>query len=187
MPHTETIDADLAVLVVVDVQEKLLPLVTSDDTDTLTGQIVRLTRAAGVLGVPVLYTEQYPKGLGPTVEPVRTVLPAGAAPIVKSMCSCWRDAAFREALQQTGREHVILVGLETHVCVQQTALDLRRVDYVPFVAADAVGSRRSYDKAYGLRRMEQAGVVVTTVESVIFELVERCDHPRFKEIIELVK
>lgn len=187
MPHTNMLETDLAALVVVDVQEKMLAAVTSAPPDAIVENIVRLVGAAGILEIPVLFTEQYPKGLGPTVEAVRAAIRDDHAPIVKSTCSCWRWEEFREKLQATEKEHIILVGLETHVCIQQTVLDLIRVDYVPFVPADAVGSRRSVDTERAFLRMQHAGAEVSTTEAVIFELVERCDHPRFKAILELIK
>ncbi|MFQ5412092.1 MAG: hydrolase [Phycisphaerae bacterium] len=187
MPTVNTLESELAVLVVVDVQEKLLPLIGTSPTERIVDKIRRLIGAARVLDVPILHTEQYPRGLGPTVPPVREALPPDAEPIVKTMCSCWRDEAFREALRQTGREHVILAGIETHICIQQTVLDLIRVDYIPFIAADAVGSRFLEDRTHGLDRMRHAGAEITTTESLLFELIKRCDHPRFKEILNLVK
>ena len=187
MPTVNTLESQLAVLVVVDVQEKLLPLIGTSPTDRLIDKISRLIGAARLLEVPILLTEQYPKGLGPTVSTVREALPPDSKPIVKATCSCWRDETFREALQRTQREHVILVGIETHVCIQQTVMDLIRVDYIPFVAADAVGSRFPEDKVQGLERMRHAGAEITTTESLLFELIERCDHPRFKDFLKLVK
>lgn len=187
MPHTNILEADLAALVVVDVQEKMLPAVTSAPPDSIVENIVRLVGTARILEIPVIFTEQYPKGLGPTVEAVRAAIRDDHAPIVKSTCSCWRWEAFREKLQATEREHIILAGLETHVCIQQTAVDLIRVDYVPFVAADAVGSRRATDADRAFVRMQHSGAEISTTEALIFELIERCDHPRFKAILELIK
>lgn len=185
-----SIEASSAVLVVIDVQKKMITAINSDSPAEIIARIVQLIRAAAILEVPILFTEQYPAGLGVTDDGLRSTLAAAGAPsepIIKNTCSCWRDEAFRRALQQTGREHVILAGMETHVCIQQTALDLLRVDYTPFIAADACGSRRLRDATTALDRMALAGAVVTTAESIIFEWVERCDHPRFKEIIKLVK
>ncbi len=187
MPHTNILEADLAALVVVDVQEKMLAAVTTSPAESIVQNIIRLAGAARILDIPVLYTEQYPEGLGPTVPAVKAALPDDLAPIIKSTCSCWRWEAFRDRLRATEREHVILAGLETHVCIQQTALDLVRVDYVPFVAADAVGSRRASDTERAFARMQHAGAEVSTTEALIFEWVERCDHPRFKDILKLVK
>ncbi len=187
MPRVNFLEAQSAVLVVVDVQEKVLATVGSSPPDGIIDRIGRLIRAARILDLPVLHTEQYPAGLGPTDGRLKKALPAGSGPIVKSTCSCWRDEAFRIALQRTEREHVVLVGLETHVCIQQTALDLLRVDYVPFVAADAVGSRCESDFQTALERMRRAGAEVSSTEAIIFELVERCDHPKFKDILKVIK
>ncbi|HKQ48559.1 MAG TPA: isochorismatase family protein [Phycisphaerae bacterium] len=187
MPHVSVLESSLAALVVVDVQERMLGAVTTTRTDELVGGIVKLISAAKMLDIPILYTEQNPAGLGRTDHELKDVLSGAQGPLVKSTCSAWRDENFREALQQTRREHVILAGLEAHVCIQQTALDLLRVDYTPFVAVDAVGSRRTHDMRTSLARMRQAGVTISTVEALIFEMVERCDHPRFKDILRLVK
>lgn len=187
MPHTNILEASLAVLVVVDVQAKMLAAVTTSPREQITDKIRRLAGAAEVLNVPILYTEQYPQGLGPTHPDVKAHLASATGPIVKTTCSCWRDEGFRRALQRTDREHVILAGLEAHVCIQQTALDLLRVDYQVYAAADAIGSRFPGDLDLAIERMRHAGVEVSTTETLIFELVERCDHPKFKEILGLVK
>ncbi len=187
MPNVDFLETALAALVVVDVQEKMPAAIGSSPTDGIIEKINRLIAAAGVLDIPILWTEQYPKGLGPTAPPVSKAMPDGLAAIEKTTCSCWRDEAFRAALQATNREHVIFAGLETHVCIQQTALDLRRVDYSVFVAADAVGSRFDSDHATAVARMAHAGVQISSVEALLFELIERCDHPKFKDILKLVK
>lgn len=186
MPHVSVLESPLSVLVVVDVQEKMLAAVTTSP-DIVIGSIAKLISAAKVLDIPILYTEQNPAGLGRTDPALKDILASAHGPLVKTTCSCWRDENFRNALQQTRREHVILAGLETHVCIQQTALDLLRVDYAPFVAVDAVGSRRTQDMKTSLARMRQAGVTISTTEALIFELVERCDHPRFKDLLRLIK
>ena len=187
MPHVNMMEADLAALVVIDVQEKMLATITTSLVKGLIERLVALIKAAQLLGMPVLYTEQYPQGLGGTDRSLVDALSGAVGPIVKTTCSCWRDEGFRGALQKTEREHIILAGLEAHVCIQQTALDLLRVDYVPFVPLDAIGSRKQADYDGAIARMRQAGVELSTTESLIFELVERCDHPRFKDILKLIK
>jgi len=165
----------------------MLAAITSSPTDAILDKIRRLIGTAKVLDIPILFTEQYPKGLGATSHVVREAFPRELGPMVKTTCSCWRDGAFRSALQATGREQIMVVGLETHVCVQQTALDLLRVDYAVFIAADAIGSRFSFDTEIALMRMRRAGVEISTTESLIFDLIERCDHPKFRDILQLVK
>ncbi len=187
MPHVNILEADLAALVVVDVQEKMVAAIGSAPTDTIVAKTQSLIAAARLLDIPIVWTEQYPKGLGPTEPSVRKAMPDGLTVVEKTTCSCWRDEAFRTALQATGREHILVVGLETHVCIQQTALDLLRVDYTVFVGADAIGSRVESDHALAVARMTRAGVQVSSVETLLFELIERCDHPKFKDILKLVK
>ncbi|MBX3394564.1 MAG: isochorismatase family protein [Phycisphaerae bacterium] len=185
-----SIEASSSVLVVIDVQKKMTAAINSDPPEEIIARIEKLVRAAAILEIPILCTEQYPAGLGETDDGLRSTLATAGArrdPIIKNTCSCWRDETFRLALQQSGREHVILAGMETHVCIQQTALDLLRVDYATFIAADACGSRRLRDATIALNRMASAGAAVTSTESIIFEWIERCDHPRFKDIIKLVK
>jgi len=187
MPAVQMIESELAALLIVDVQDKMLPAIRTVEPDRLVSRIEKLIRACALLDVPILYTEHYPQGLGTTDVRLRTALAAHAEPIVKTTCSCWRNESFRRALQLAGREHVILTGVETHVCIQQTTLDLIRMDFIPFVAADACGSRGQEDADLALRRMAHAGAEVTSTEAILFELIERCDHPQFKEVLKLIK
>lgn len=185
MGHVAIADAAAATLVVVDVQERLLPHI--DGHESVLRRCGQMIRAAGVLGVPVLATEQNPRGLGSTAEALRAAWPAGTKALAKETFSCWGDAAFRERLQATRREQVVLTGIEAHVCVMQTALELARVDYEVFVIADAVGSRKARDCELALERIRQAGVVVTTAEAVIMEWQRRYTGPTFKAILEIIK
>lgn len=187
MPHVNMIETDLAALVVVDVQEKMLAAISSDPPADVIARCAQLVRMAQVFELPIIVTEQYPKGLGPTDARLRDTIPSDAKIVEKVTMSCWRDAAFSEALRATGREHIIVCGLESHVCIQQTVLDLLRVDYVPFVPVNAIASRFDFDKVAALNRMRTAGAELTSAEALVFELAERCDHPRFKDVLKLVK
>jgi len=187
MPHLNMLESASAALVVVDVQEKMLAAIGSDAPDETVNRILRLIAAAAVFDLPVLATEQYPRGLGSTDPRIAKALNDAALRFEKATMSCWRDEPFRQALQATDREQIILCGIETHVCIQQTALDLIRVDYQVFVPADAVASRFERDKSPAIDRMRAAGAQITSAEAVLFELIERCDHPRFKDVLKLVK
>jgi len=187
MPYVQQLDVSQAALVVIDVQDKMLGAINSDPLDDLRRNISKLIRTATLFDVPILYTEQYPNGLGGTDRAIKDVLPETAGYFEKTTMSCWRDMPCKTATQTTKREHIILVGVETHVCVLQTALDMMKVDYDVFIAADACGSRFENDKAVALERMRHAGIVVSTTESLMFELVGRCDHPQFKSFLEIVK
>lgn len=182
----DKLDADQALVLVIDVQEKLLPLV--DGHASLVRAVRKLLAAARIFGLPVLATEQYPKGIGPTLAEVRADLNAAGAAILEkpTFSACGTDPV-RQALRDRDRDQVVVAGIEAHVCVQQTALDLAAMDYDVFVCADAVGSRARLDSDTSLSRMRQAGVIVTTVESVLFELCERCDTERFKLMLEIIK
>ncbi|MCK6457720.1 MAG: isochorismatase family protein [Phycisphaerae bacterium] len=185
MSHAALAQSDLAVLLVIDMQERMMAALS--DASEVTAAAVRMIRAAAILGIPVFHTEQNPNGLGRTIDAVREALPAGLSPIEKVTCSCWGDRGVRDRLGELGREHVLLVGVESHVCVQQTAIDLLRVDYEPFVLADAAGSRRREEKELALARLRAAGATVTSVEAMIFELVARCDASTFRDVLALVK
>ncbi len=187
MPHVNMIEQELAALLVVDVQEKLLPAITSDVSRDVLDCCAQLVRMAGIFELPVFVTEQYPKGLGHTDKQILTAFPEPPGVFEKSTMSCWRDPVFCDALRASGREHIIVCGVEAHVCVQQTVLDLLRVDYVPFLPVNAIASRFECDKSVAIERMRHAGAEVTTAEALIFELVERCDHPKFKDVLKLVK
>ena len=171
-----------AVLLVVDVQDRINGVMA--DQDHLP-RIEVLVDACRTLGVPVVATEQYPKGLGPTVPELASRLPA--PPLVKDTFSCAREPASRAAITDTGRRQVIVTGIEAHVCVLQTVLDLMASGLHVHVPHDAVNSRRAADKARALERMAAAGAVVTTTESALFELLERCGTDDFRTISRMVK
>ena len=139
-----------------------------------------------VLGLTVVATEQYPRGLGATVGPVKNAL-AGCDVIEKTAFSCTGAPGFSERIRLAGIRQVIVCGVETHVCVNQTVCALLIQEYEVFVAADAVGSRKSIDHETALRRMEQAGAVLTTVEMSLFEMMGDARHTKFKEIQSLIK
>ncbi len=175
-----------ACVVVIDVQEKLLPLIRHHER--VIEACLKLLRGTRVFSLPVVATEQYPQGLGGTVTPVREALDAAQARVLeKPTFSAWADPGFREAMIALDRPQVIVVGIEAHVCVQQTTLDLLSRDYDVFVCADAIGSRGRRDYKRALERLRQAGALVTTVESVLFELCHRCDTPAFKGLLEVIK
>ena len=180
------LDADRAMLLVIDVQTKLLPAI--DTHKSVLAAVRQLLRAARLFELPVLATEQYPKGIGRTEASVAGLIQESGGPVLeKSTFSACDDEGVRQALRRIDRPQVLLCGIEAHVCVQQTALDLVSMDHDVYVCADAVGSRRSLDRAVSLERMRQAGVAVTTSESVLFELCVECRSARFKKLIELIK
>ena len=185
MFHEALLRREDSVLVLVDCQEKLMPAMA--DAETLTRNLGRLLEGARLLGVPVLVTEQYPKGLGPTIPPLADRLPPDATRFVKLAFSAAGEEAFFDALEETGREQVLLVGVEAHICVLQTALDLVERGLSVQVAADAVASRDPRHVANALQRLTREGVIVTNHESALFEWLGVADGEAFKAISKLVR
>jgi len=179
--------AETATLAVIDVQEKLAPAMAPDVRREVLDGIQVLLRAADQLGVPVVATEQHPKGLGHTVPEVEDHLPEATTKVVKDSFSCCDEPAFLKPLEQADRPQVVLTGMEAHVCVLQTAIQLREAGYTPMVVADAVCSRRSDHRANALDRLRAEGVVVTTVESVLFEWLRRAGTDAFRSLAKLIR
>jgi nicotinamidase-related amidase len=175
-------------LLVVDVQEKLAAAMPPARVDTLVRNASILLDAASALGVRVLATEQYPKGLGPTVAALASRLQAlGVAPAAKVTFDACGDAGVSRALASASPRAVVVVGMETHVCVFQTVRELVRRGFEVHVPVDAVASRTEDNRAAGLALCERAGAVATTTETVAFDLVERAGTEAFKAISRLVK
>jgi nicotinamidase-related amidase len=174
------LDADRTTLVVVDVQEgfrKAIP-----DFDRVTKATATLIEGAEAIGIPVVITEQYPKGLGETVPEVAEHLPEGTRPLEKVVFS----AAEAEGFDLEGRDQALVCGIETHVCVNQTALDLLADGVDVQVAEDAVGSRTDENKRVGINKMERAGAEITSVETALFELLGRAGTDEFKRVQKLI-
>ncbi len=182
MQRSERLTASGAALLVVDVQDRLVRLIRRGPL--VIANVERLVRAASLLGVPVLATEQYPKGLGPTVDVLLPLLPVRRA---KTLFHAADAAGLASPEACLPIRHVAVVGIESHVCIMQTALELLQRGFAVQVPTDAVASRGEEDHRAALRRLESAGATITTTEAVMFEWTERSDHPAFKAISGLVK
>ncbi|BAE50190.1 hydrolase [Paramagnetospirillum magneticum] len=178
------IEAPRSSLLIVDVQQGLAP-VMSDPRRVYRGCIL-LLRAATRLGLPVVLTEQYPKGLGATSGEVMEWAPEGAV-MEKLHFSCAADEAILARLKGTGRDQVVIAGIESHICVLQSALGLLAAGFKPVVVADACASRDPANYQAAMARLAAAGVGVVTVEMVIFEWLHRAGTPEFKELSALIK
>lgn len=178
------IEKDQSILVVVDVQERLFPHI--HENQKLEQKIITLIEGCKLLQVPLLVTEQYVKGLGDSIPSVKSST-TGIDRVEKMAFSCCGEANFVMKVEEHYKENILLCGIESHVCVLQTALDLLKAGHQPVVVADAVSSRNPYDKEIALRRMEQEGVRITTVESILFELCKVSGTDVFKSISKLVK
>lgn len=178
MPHP--------VLVIVDVQERLFNAMDSERRDDMIRNIKTLGATARRLGLPVLVTEQYPKGLGHTLPELRALLD-DVTPLAKTAFSCCGAEGFVERLRATGADQVILAGIEAHVCVLLTALDLLGMGFRVSIVADAVCSRSPAKLEIGLAQARQAGAVVTATETVVFQLLGKADTDAFREISKLLR
>jgi nicotinamidase-related amidase len=179
--------ADDTVLLVVDIQERLFGTMDEVDRARVIRRVGQLLGSAVLLGIPVIVTEQYPKGLGPTIQAVREHVPESANVLEKTCFSCCGADRFMQTLETTGRSQVVIAGIETHVCVLQTSLELQHEGYTLFVAEDATCSRDAYNAAIAADRLRQQGIVVANAESVIFEWMADSRHEHFRAISALLK
>ncbi|MFM1935716.1 MAG: hypothetical protein RI990_675 [Planctomycetota bacterium] len=171
-------------LLVIDVQERLMPTIAA--APRVEANCAILAQAAGVLGIPVICSEQYVRGLGHTVPPVREALPPGALVVEKTRFSALTDEV-RAALQSSGRPNVLICGVEAHVCVLQTALDLLGSGWRVFHATDAISSGQRDQVEPAFRRIEAAGAVPTGTLGAMYELVRDASHPTFRHLLALAK
>ena len=172
-------------LLIVDVQKKLLPHIA--ENEALVWNLGRLVQGAALLEIPIHVTEQYPKGLGATIDEIKSALPADTKYHEKRMFSARECSALWEDLKSANTKNVLLVGIETHVCVLQTAMDLMSSGFNVFVCIDAVGSRFEEDFMTAMQRMETSGAVLVSTEMALFEWCESADSPVFKKISRIVQ
>ncbi|MCJ7599101.1 MAG: hydrolase [Methyloceanibacter sp.] len=179
---------DKSQLLIVDVQDRLLDAMSAKSR--LVQRCVRLVQAAKALDIPITVSEQYPQGLGATIESIRWALPNSASIMSKVEFSCVKNEPLRDRLHELrrqGRQQVVIAGIEAHVCVMQTAIDLENYGFDAFVVADAVSSRSKTSKRLALARLAQAGADIVDSEMVLFEWLGRAGTPEFKELQALVK
>jgi nicotinamidase-related amidase len=174
-----------AILVVVDVQEKFMPVLF--EPQRLVSACQLLIGGAKILGLPILVTEQLPEKLGPTVTELREVLGSDYRPIIKAEFSAFANESFRRTFAATERTQLILCGIEAHVCIRQTALDALALGYEVFLVEDAVSSRYEFLYRSGVQSCVEAGAKRTNAEAVLFELMATAEHPQFREVQNLVK
>lgn len=172
------------VAVAIDYQEKLVPAMK--DSRVLEATTAKMIEGLKVAGVPILVTQQYTKGLGETTDTIKAPL-GDFTPIEKNTFSALKTEEFAEALKATGAKDVILFGIESHICVQQTALELLGNGYNVFVISDCCSSRKKHDKRVSIERMGAAGAIITTYEAALFELIDGSKSEGFREISKIIK
>ncbi|MCG6942434.1 MAG: isochorismatase family protein [Thiohalocapsa sp.] len=181
-------NAAFSQLLIIDAQERLAAAMPKDELAVTVANINRLMASAQILDIPIISTEQYPQGLGKTIEAIRDNLPATAAPTEKTCFSCCTAAGFERALtSQPERKQVVLVGMEAHICIVQTASGLQRWGYQVFVAADAICSRHPANRQNALERMRHSGIHVTNTESAAFEWLGDSTNAKFREVSRMFK
>jgi nicotinamidase-related amidase len=171
-------------LVVIDVQGKLAELM--HERENLFKNIRILIQVCRLLEIPVLWCQQVPAALGPTVPEIAELL-VGLEPVNKSSFSCCRCEEFNDKLYELNKKQILLCGIETHVCVYQTAVDLLERDYEVEVIADAVSSRTLANKEIGLDKIAAEGAQISSIETCLFEILKTAEHPRFRQIAKLIK
>jgi len=175
-----------AILIIVDVQDLLMKQMDQEVGENVIRNIRTLIAFAKKMSIPILMTEQYPKGLGKTVSEIKMGLDS-ILPIEKVSFSCCGEETFNGQLNQLARKQAILTGIETHVCVLQTANDLLQKDYETHIVADAICSRRKLDWEIGLRWMEKRGAMISTTEIIAFQLLKEAGTEEFRELSKLLK
>ena len=184
-PAARVLHPERTAIVVVDLQERLLPAVA--DQERVVRNSVLLLRLAEVLALPVVLTTQYARGLGPTVPSVLEAAP-GAVPLDKVSFGCFGSPEFLERLAALpGRDQLVVAGVESHICVAQTVLGARERGYAVHVASDATSSRTEENRAVGIDRMARAGAVISSTEMAVYELLGRSDGAAFKRMLPLLK
>lgn len=169
---------------VIDMQEKILPHINNNEN--IIKSCLTMVNGLRTLSVPIVVTQQYTKGLGNTIPIVNEAI-GNFSYIEKTTFSCYREPSFIKVLNRTGKRNVVIMGIESHVCVLQTALDLLYNNFNPVIVTDAIGSRKDEDRTIALWRMRDVGCIMTTTESILFELCREAGTPEFKEISKLVK
>lgn len=172
-------------LVLIDVQERLAKAM--QDIDARIEKQKIMLKAAAEIGFDVIVTEQYPRGLGSTIPELAELLPEQCPVIEKTSFSCCGEPAFMSELDRKKRKSVFIMGIESHVCVLQTVLDLMAEGFTVYVIADTVASRNNYDREIALDLMRQQGAVITTTESLLFMLMRNASHPAFKQVSKLIR
>ena len=186
MAMHQRLSPESSLLVVIDVQERLLPAI--QNRQQILFNVRRLLEGTRLLGIPVVVSEQYPQGLGNTVKELTPYVPEGTVVLSKKSFSIYDDESIRSEIESRKRPQIILCGIEAHVCVLQSAFDILRAGgHEMWIVVDAIGSRFAGDQEMALRRFETSGMVLTTTESLLFEWCRSADHPQFKEISRLVK
>jgi len=184
--HSNILTTENSLLVVVDIQSRLLSAMPENAADQMLKHSCILVKATSVLNIPVIVTEQYPKGLGATDTLLKDNFTKDTSILDKTGFSCFSANSFNQTLKNSQRKQIILIGQEAHVCILQTALELLHYGYQVYIVEDAICSRNAEHKLFSLQRMQQQGATIINYESVIFEWLKDSKHPDFKVISKML-
>jgi len=176
-------DPKQCTLIVIDIQERLIKAM---DQNRYQPKMVTAVKIANTLGIPTIATEQYPRGLGETISEIKEALPTDSQTFEKTSFPCWGAEGFKNAVDQIANKTLIIIGMESHVCVLQTVLEALKEGYKVLIPVDGVCSRNELDKKYALKEMQQAGATLTTIERLAFGWLKDAKHPDFKTISKLI-
>ena len=185
MQHESILRKKDTLFLIIDIQERLLPAVCANEEVLKNAGI--LAQAAGILNIPLIISEQYPKGLGNTVGELMALTPEETSVIAKTTFSCMQCEELNKAIKNSMASQVVICGIESHICVAQTALDLAATGIQVHIIADAVSSRKPDNKSIALQRLSRAGVILSNTESALFELLGKAGGDEFKAISRLIK
>lgn len=180
----ELLDVNKSLLMVIDIQDKFRPILFNPDQVVLGTQ--KMITGCNQLNVPVIVTEQYPKGLGVTVVELKQVIKEDVPFFEKTSFGCCQDTVIEEQLALLNRKQIMICGIEAHVCVNQTVIDLLKKNYQVYLIEDAIGSRNENNYKIALKKMAQAGAVPSCIEMALFELMRSSKHPQFKEVQKII-
>jgi nicotinamidase-related amidase len=173
---------------IINTQEKLTKAMPDQDLEQMIPSVVHLSKAASMLDIPIILSEHYGQGLGNTLSEITEHLPPNTKAKDKLTFSCCTAPGFEEELSENGaRKQIVMVGLEAHICILQTAAGLQQWGYQVFVVEDAVTSRKALHRENAIMRMRRGGINITNMESVIFEWMGDATHPKFKEVSQLIR
>jgi len=184
MSHPHILKKDNSVLVVIDIQTKLWEVIF--EKERVLSQVGKLIKAFKIFDIPIILTEQYPQGMGPTHPEILELLKE-TEKFEKFSFSCLKKEEFIQKLFSLNKNQIVLTGIESHICVLQTAYDLLEKNFSVFIPYDAVSSRKKGDWENALERLQKDGIIIGSVESFIFEILERADTPVFREILKIIK
>ena len=174
-------------LLIIDIQERLASAMSADVLDKIIKNNNVLLSAANALDIPVIHSEQYPKGLGNTVSTLAEHFPESSQSVTKTSFACSGAEEFDDLIAKPKRQQIIITGIESHICVLQTALQLQQQGYAVYVVEDAICSRKKFNHKNAVKRLRQSGVIISNVESVLFEWLGDAMHPEFKTLSKLIK